>query len=302
MPRKNTSSTPLISVVIPCYKHAEYIARALRSVEEQTYPNIELIIIDDASPDKSVEEIKNTIESKSFKKRFNHQVYFFPHQENRGAHTRINEGLSRATGDYLTILNSDDVFHKERFTRMIHAMQESASRFAFSRVGYVFSNNQPDAALSEETLKFSRMQDNIPYFPSVGFAMLVSQCGISTGNFVFTRKLLEKIGPFNDLKYCHDWDFALRALAETEPLFVEDSLYFYRLHQSNSFRSLHNMAEQETAQVLTGYFTAILTGQVANPLAPSPKHWPSVFELFLEEYGFTRHFQTAQQHYYRTAA
>jgi hypothetical protein len=116
---------------------------------------------------------------------------------------------------------------------------------------------------------------------------------VSTGNLVFSRKLYESIGPFAPLRYCHDWDFLLRALVETEPLFVPLPLYRYRLHSANSFRTLGAEADRETEQVLRRYFDAMRAGGFENEWAPSPEQWPGYFERFMGMHGFWRYWQDA---------
>src|ERR1700756_4754280 len=101
----------MISVVIPSYNHEKFIARCVDSVLAQTYGDWELIVIDDGSRDSSNEMLAAYAARDS---RITHLQ-----QENRGAHATINRGLALAKGDILTILNSDDEFHPNRFERCL---------------------------------------------------------------------------------------------------------------------------------------------------------------------------------------
>ena len=118
---------------------------------------------------------------------------------------------------------------------------------------------------------------------------MCSNVALSTGNLVFSRELLDTLGSFAALGYCHDWDFLVRSVAVTEPVFLPQPLYRYRLHGSNSFLDLGGVAEEETRAVLTGYFEDVQAGRVSNPLAPSPSNWPGVFEYVMTQQGFWRY-------------
>lgn len=97
-------NVPCISVIIPAYNHEPYIAAALQSVLQQTFGDFELIVIDDGSKDNTWYEIQQIVDTRLRAFR----------QENRGAAATINRGIEMARGRYVTILNSDDVYHPER--------------------------------------------------------------------------------------------------------------------------------------------------------------------------------------------
>ncbi|MFN4132223.1 MAG: hypothetical protein ACK4GE_03985, partial [Caldimicrobium sp.] len=120
-------------------------------------------------------------------------------------------------------------------------------------------------------------------FPSIGFALLKENIAISTGNFIFTRRLLDKVGGFISLKGCHDWDFILRSTLYTEPLLVKKVLYYYRLHETNAVRSVHYLANTEIEILRRRFFRAVNMMKPPNPLCPSPQNWPGFFEWFLKK-------------------
>ena len=102
----------LISIVIPSYNHSKYICECISSVIAQTFRNFELIIVDDGSQDNSLDLIKS----------FNDNRIKLFCQENQGAHHAINRGLQLSSGDYITILNSDDVFYPNRIAECLKAI------------------------------------------------------------------------------------------------------------------------------------------------------------------------------------
>ena len=98
------SSKPLVSVVIPTYNRAQQTIAAMESVLAQTYPNFEIIVVDDGSTDGSGEAIQRFIAQKT---NGCHPIYFFS-QPNQGASVARNTGIAKARGEYIAFLDSDD--------------------------------------------------------------------------------------------------------------------------------------------------------------------------------------------------
>jgi glycosyltransferase involved in cell wall biosynthesis len=118
---------PLVSVIIPVYNHEIYIEETIKSILEQDYPNVEIIIINDGSTDRSEGLARKVLE----KGNRPHRIIT---QENAGAHAAINRGMAMAQGEYLTILNSDDYFLPGRLRRMVEVLESTKQRFAYLKV------------------------------------------------------------------------------------------------------------------------------------------------------------------------
>src|ERR1700712_4836961 len=99
---KTTSDLPLVSVGVFSYNYAMYVLDTLDSIHVQSYPHIELFVVDDGSTDNSVELIKQWIEDN------NVDCTFIIYPENRGRNTAINNYITEATGKYIVIFASDD--------------------------------------------------------------------------------------------------------------------------------------------------------------------------------------------------
>lgn len=108
---------PLVSVIVPVYNCEKYIKKCLESVFEQTYANIEVVVIDDGSRDKSLDIIYCTVKEKTNVKIF--------HQENSGLSAARNKGLENATGDYITFLDSDDYLGKGHIDNLVVAAEKN---------------------------------------------------------------------------------------------------------------------------------------------------------------------------------
>jgi GT2 family glycosyltransferase len=268
----------LVSVVVPAYNHERYVERALQSVAAQTYPEIELIVVDDASTDATAAAIERWRAAPG--RRFS-RVEFIRNETNLGAHASLNRGMEASRGDYLCLLNSDDYYDPERIEKLIRHMEREHARFGFSAVMPVDASGRQTIA-SPLARRIATAREEIAALPSVSFGFIFRQLAISTGNFLLHRSLYEEIGGFAPLRYCHDWDYALRAFLRAEPVFVDEYLYFYRFHESNSYASLDDVARRETDAVLERYYASCLGAPPANDRAPTPHNWPGVFEHYID--------------------
>ena len=105
---------PLVSVVIPVYNVEQYIEEALSSVLAQSYPNLEIIVVDDGSPDQSIALIRQVFSDVRIR---------IIEQKNRGLAGARNTGIRHANGEYLAFLDSDDFWQADKIERHIQLMQ-----------------------------------------------------------------------------------------------------------------------------------------------------------------------------------
>ena len=113
-----TEQQPLVSIVIPCYNHAQFVQETVQSVIDQDYENIELIIIDDGSKDNSVEVIQEMIPA--CEERF---VRFeFRYRPNKGLCATLNEALEWCEGEYFSPTASDDILKQNKISTQLAIM------------------------------------------------------------------------------------------------------------------------------------------------------------------------------------
>ena len=130
----NQSNQPLVSVVIPCYNHENYVQDSIQSVINQTYQNIELIIIDDGSKDGSVEKIKEMIPAcqESFIR------FEFRHRPNKGLSATLNEALEWCEGEFFSPLASDDRYFRNKVLSQVEKISEFDEVIALSsNISYI---------------------------------------------------------------------------------------------------------------------------------------------------------------------
>ena len=250
-------SMDLITVVAPAYNHEKFIKSSLKSVFDQSYPNIELIIIDDCSTDGTVSVIDKIMNDDEFIGRFN-AVKFIKHTENMGAEHSINEGIKMSTGKFIAIINTDDLYENNRLTDMVNAVSGRNSGFAFS--AYHTINDDGDSydhedfdSIREILGQISSAKDSAERAEIFNTAILNLNLALSTGNMFFTRELYDNLDGFNNYAYVHDWDFLLRATMVCQPIYVDTTRYLYRIHSANTFTKLEQQElerDLQTAAVL----------------------------------------------------
>ena len=104
---------PKLSIVMPAYNHQQLVGEAIESVLTQTFGDFEFIIIDDGSTDNTADVISS----------YKDERIQYHYQQNQDAYNAINNGMAKARGELIAILNSDDVYLPNRFERML-AFQE----------------------------------------------------------------------------------------------------------------------------------------------------------------------------------
>lgn len=208
----------LVSVVIPCYNHAQFVQGAIQSVIDQDYENIELIIIDDGSKDNSVEVIQEMIPA--CEKRF---IRFeFKCRENKGLSTTLNEGLKWACGEYVGFCSSDDTLLSKKISTQVQYFEGNLdSGFCYTKAFICDDNNN---VLERPTNLINKdLSDNVTFNDILTFKVHFPVTGMYRLKFI-----LEKLNGFDDSLSAEDYDINLKIVNNTKVGFVDDFLYCYR--------------------------------------------------------------------------
>ena len=120
---------PLISVIMPCYNMASYISDSIQSVQRQTYPHWELLIVDDASTDETVNIIASYAQSDT-------RIRFATKKHSGIADTR-NQCIQMAQGQFLAFLDADDIWHPEKLEKQLGFMIEKNVGFTYSTYDWI---------------------------------------------------------------------------------------------------------------------------------------------------------------------
>nr|WP_306287556.1 glycosyltransferase family A protein [Pseudoalteromonas sp. WY3] len=210
-----TNNKPLVSIIIPCYNHENYIQNSIQSVIDQDYKNIELIIIDDGSTDRSVDKIKEM--STYCEKRF--ENYVFIHRANKGVSATLNQGLSIAQGKYVSFCSSDDSYHPEKVSRQMLFLQSNPKlNCCYTLICFV--DEYSNIIESETELVNSKLNVSISFEDILKFKINLP----ITGMFI-TKYIRDKLGGFDETLSAEDYDMNLKVAQESKICFVKDRLY-----------------------------------------------------------------------------
>lgn len=209
---------PKVSVIIPTYNNARYLPEAIESVLAQTFRDFEIIVIDDGSTDHTVAALKPYCNS-----------IIYLHQANQKAPAARNNGIQKASGEYLAFLDSDDCFLPDKLAAQVHVLDTHpeiglvAGGFHYTdEAGHVLQVHKPWLYQNEITLE------------SVIFSGLAPIHAV-----LLRRDWFDKVGGFDPhLVYCEDTDLWYRlALAGCGMVWERSIVCQYRLHTTNVTRS-----------------------------------------------------------------
>lgn len=241
---------PKVSVVIPAYNHERFIGAAVDSVLRQTHSNVELIVIDDGSTDRTGEIVKEITDPRV--------TYLY--QENQDAYNTINRGLSLATGDFIAILNSDDVYTVDRLEKLLHAQRTSGAQCLFTDVIPI---DDVGRKLLDPAFGWNiwHQKNRNFYFACKDLytAFLKGNFMVTTSNLFLSREAVEKVGKFSSLRYLHDYDYIFRVLLAypEEVLYLDqEQLLYYRIHGGNTLSEAAITGREQDKQVIKKYMLA----------------------------------------------
>ena len=220
-------SQPLVSVVIACYNHEQFVQDSIQSVIDQTYENIELIIIDDGSEDGSVIKIQEMI--KLCDARF---VRFeFRSRANIGLSATLNEALEWCEGKYFSPFASDDIMLKDKTRTQVEFLEEN-----INFVG-VFSNAQ-EINKRNEYLNNISVKSRVFTFENI----LLHKENLLAPTQMLRVEILIKSGGYNDEIILEDWYMWLNISRYGDIYSLDKTLCLYRRHEnniSNDFEVIH---------------------------------------------------------------
>lgn len=224
----HTDTFPMVSIIIPVYNHASYIEQTLESIASDTYPNKEIVVINDGSTDNSHEVITQWIEANKERVAINYR-----NRENRGVSETINELIDRSLGQYIVGVGSDDYLINNTIASRVSLLQNNPSKLMVIGDAIVV-----DAAgnITHESGNFGfhhGVKEN--YFTDEGLKReIIRNWSIVGPVGMVDRKLYDVIGRYDDKLIVEDWDFYLRAVAKDLIIFLDQKVAAYRIHGSNT--------------------------------------------------------------------
>ena len=214
---------PLVSAIVPSYNHEAYIEECILSIVNQTYKNIELIVIDDGSKDHSREILQR------LQKQYGFILVF---QENQGVAKTLNKAIRQyAHGKYITGSASDDFLMLDKIERQVNYMEsDPGCSLVFGKVHMVDSHSQ-----IIEGLTIIDPVENPTKAPvkNVPFESLIGSNCIPTPSIMYRKDRWEQCGGYDENAIIEDWELWLKLAYSGKIVYLDEYFAFYRWHGSN---------------------------------------------------------------------
>lgn len=202
---------PLVSVIIPTFNRAKLLRQCVKSILEQSYSNLEIIIVDDGSNDNSFNAIKKIKDLR---------ISYFK-KKNEGVASARNYGIKKANGKYITFCDDDDLFLKEKIRVQVNFLENNKNLAFCYTNGFIVKN------LSKKKF-FSHLHQRT-------FAqLLLENSQILTASVMARLKIVKKIKGFNEeLKMCEDYDLWLRMAEKYSFNYIDKVFVLINKHSGN---------------------------------------------------------------------
>ena len=220
------SNQPLVSIVITCYNHENFVQDCIQSVIEQTYENIELIIIDDGSKDNSVLKIQEMLEK--CQNRF--KQFEFRYRPNKGLSETLNESLEWCQGKYYSVLASDDqMFDNKTALQVAYLEKNKDCVGCFGGYQLIDENNIVTAysKKDEKSYSFNEIFLHKHDLPAPTQMLLLNK--------------LKEIGGYRKGIIIEDWYMWLKLAKIGKLHYISEYLAFYRNHSDNMSKKIEIM-------------------------------------------------------------
>ncbi len=223
----NKKQTPRVSIIIPCFNGESYLNQAIDSALNQTYDNIEVIVVNDGSFDRT-EEIALS---------YGDRIRYY-RKNNGGVSSALNLGITKMSGEYFSWLSHDDIYVAEKIEEQIKAINgvSEDKRFVYSNYTCLieedntYQNIIPASKLYGELCEMS-------LFPVL--FNLINGCTV-----LIHKSLFDKCGLFDvNLSTSQDYDMWMRLLDECNPVYLEKSLVITRIHNRQGSKTIKAFSE-----------------------------------------------------------
>lgn len=288
---------PLISVIIPTYNRADIINVSLNSVVNQSYQNIEIIVVDDGSTDHTEEVVKSIGDPR---------IHYVKHLTNRGGSATRNTGIESAKGEYIAFLDSDDAWFPNKLKLQLNAIQSHACPekvVSYTQVIYcpsgIVENIYPDTF----DQKFLLPKQAKALNETVADYLFCQQGKLLTSTLMLPRLLALDTRFQEGLKKHQDWDFSLRLEAKGAVfLFVPEPLTLWNgdprlehVGRSGDYRVSEKWLHERRSYISSRAATAFLLEKVLPSVIQEKKRrlyaQKIIIEAFLQKIITFRRFR-----------
>jgi glycosyltransferase involved in cell wall biosynthesis len=214
---------PTVSVIMRSFNHAGYISHAIDSVLNQTITDLELIIVDDASRDRS-QEIIRAIGNRD------NRIKTILHSSNRGMAAGMNEGMAASTGKFIAFIDSDDIWERDKLEKQLEYLNRQTDCAAVWTEGRIINEQGVPTGETFTDIRWGKKRQKN--------GDLLHE--LVNGNFILLSSFLGKAKavkahPFwTELRYFNDWAFHFEMSLKHRYAFIPEPLTRYRVHAQST--------------------------------------------------------------------
>ena len=227
--KENNMMRPLISVIVPVYKVEDVLARCLDSLCRQSLQNIEILLVDDASPDRCG-AICEAYAEKDPRFRVIH------HSENRGLSAARNTGIAQASADYLMFVDSDDWVHED-FCKLPYecAVQNNAELVMFGRISVDRHGSVTDGSVTDLKNTADKISGRVTHLEALD--LLFTKVGNTAWNKLYKKRIFDTISYPDGLLY-EDIGTTYKAVLLADSVYFLDKVLYFQCYHEGSITTL----------------------------------------------------------------
>jgi len=271
---------PLVSIVVPAYNSETHIARSLESVIAQDYPNIEIIVVNDASTDATETAARRILGS------CGRPFSVINHKENRGVSASRNTGMDSVRGEFVWFIDADDMAENNLVSTLYDLIEEDECDLSFCGLKERFEDGHPDV-LTPVKLEGARVQNGEDMLWLRVFRKIAPHfCGM-----LFRKSFLFETGLrfYEGCTAGEDVEFQLKALCRAgQVAFTSECLYIYVHHAGMGSVSNNNTKEKQIRRYRDNTEAHFRTARYLREYAPSERIKEAADKLLMPE-AFIRH-------------
>ncbi len=185
---------PMVSVIVPTYNRPEMLVRTVRSILNQTYPNVEIIVVNDAGVD--VESVVTSLDQKG-------NITYVKHERNRGLAAARNTGIRLARGKYIAYLDDDDLFYPEHIETLVGFLESSGGGIAYTDAFRAYQIKKGET--------YQVVKRDVPFSCDFDAKEILVCNSIPVLCVMHEKSCLDQVGLFDESLTTHeDWDLWIR--------------------------------------------------------------------------------------------
>jgi alpha-1,3-rhamnosyltransferase len=250
----NQKDMPLVTAVVPVYNHDKYVIESIRSVINQTYHNIELIVINDGSKDGSHERVLSL--SEICNQRFVRFEYI--NRQNIGLSATLNQALSMANGKYFSAIASDDIALPGKIESLVSALEAKGPEYAAAFGNALFidghscklwlsqrgiASSVGNGAVYENYLDFRTNGGSVVDYRGSdfgAFSTLLAHNYLPAMSNLVRTELIRQVGAWTNGNASEDWEMWRKLSKQYRFVYIDEPVALYRWHDGNSVKIIRD--------------------------------------------------------------